>query len=316
MGDEFARIEWLKTRFELDDAPEGLVLGIGDDAAVFDFGNRPTIVTVDTQIEGAHFRRDWISPRDLGRKALAAAVSDIWAMGGVSCASIVALSLPSGMSEQDFHELVEGIAGAARTTGATVIGGNLSAGEHLSVTTTAFGWPKRSAVTRAGARPGDLVYVTGTLGAAALGLAILQAGRADLEYADRFVERWRRPPMNGRAAISMAEVATAAVDVSDGCVQDLAHLCAASGVGARVHADALPLARGHLETAEALGLDPRTLALAGGEDYELLFTAAPSSEAEAFAAEIGRITEGSEVEVVDADGRPLTLDRAGFRHFK
>ena len=315
MHDEFEKIEWLKARFELDGEPEGLVVGIGDDAAVLDFGNRPTIVTVDTQVENAHFRRDLITCRDLGRRAMTAAVSDVWAMGGMPNASVVALTLPASLSEQEFRDLVDGLAGAAHTTGARVIGGNLSQGDFLSVTTTAFGLPIAEAVRRDGARPGDLIYVTGTLGAAALGLAILEAGREDLAEAERFVQRWRRPPVNGHAAKTLARVATAAVDVSDGCLQDLQHVCAASGVGATVEAEALPTAPEHEAACEALGLDPVELALAGGEDYELLFTAPASSEAEAVGTKIGKIREGTGVEVVDARGAALEIGRAGFRHF-
>jgi len=315
MFDEFAKIDWLKTRFELDGDSHGLLVGIGDDAAVFDFGSRPTIVTVDTQVEGVHFRRELLSFRDAGRRAIMAAASDVWVMGAIPNASVIALTLPAELSDRDFRELIEGLAGAARTTGARVIGGNLSQAQVLSVTTTVFGLPIADPITRGGAKPGDALYVTGALGGAALGLAILEANRTDLEHAERFVERWRRPPMNGRLAKPLAKVATAAVDVSDGCLQDLQHLCRASGVGALVHCDALPLAVGYEETCEALGLSALELALAGGEDYELLFTAPSSAEAEAFATEIGAIVEGETVDVVDASGREVELPETGFRHF-
>jgi len=315
MHDEFAKIEWLKTRFELDAEPRGLVVGIGDDAAVFDFGSRPTVITVDTQVEGVHFRRELISCRDIGRRAMTAAASDIWAMASMPSASTVALNLPPDFSDEDFRELIDGLAGAARATGARVIGGNLSKGQALSVTTTVFGLPIARPITRGGAQPGDCVYVTGTLGSAALGFAILDAERTDLEHAERFIERWRRPPLNGYAAKTLATVATAAVDVSDGCLQDLQHLCTASAVGATLLASALPTAPEHATISEALGLDPLELALAGGEDYELLFTAPASSDAEAVATNIGEITAGNGVDVIDAEGRPVLVKRSGFRHF-
>jgi thiamine-monophosphate kinase len=315
MHDEFAKIEWLKHRFELDVQPSGVVVGIGDDAAVFDFGGRPTVITVDTQVEGVHFRRSAISCRDLGRRAMMAAASDVWAMAAMPSASVIALTLPPELPEQDFHELIEGLAGAARVTGARVIGGNLSGGQALSITTTVFGPPSERPITRNGARPGESVYVTGTLGAAALGLAILEAGRSDLEHAPRFIERWRRPPMNAHAVETLAAVATAVVDVSDGCLQDLQHVCDASGVGATLRADSLPTAPGHATTSRALGLDPLSLALSGGEDYELLFTASASSEAEAIATQIGEITADGGITVTDADGRAIDVQRTGFRHF-
>jgi thiamine-monophosphate kinase len=315
MHDEFAKIEWLQTRFDLDGDSKKVVVGIGDDAAVIDFGNRPTIITVDTQVEDIHFRRDLISSRDLGFRAMVAAASDVWAMAAMPSASVIALTLAADFPDEEFCELIEGLAEAARSTGARVVGGNLSQGPSLSVTTTVFGLPIGEPVTRTGAQPGDAVYVTGTLGSAALGLAALQAGAVDLDHATSFIERWRRPPTNGHAAKALAIFATAAVDVSDGCLQDLQHVCTASGVGATLHADAIPAAPGYQSTCKALDLDPVVLALTGGEDYELMFTAPESSEADALGTKIGEITEGSGVRVVDEAGQAIDIDRTGFRHF-
>lgn len=315
MRDEFSKIDWLKARFELGDAPDGVLVGIGDDAAVFDFGGRASIVTIDTQVEDVHFTRDLISFGDLGRRAMVAAVSDVWAMGATPIAAVTGLTLPPALPEDDFEAMIEGMAEAATSTGARVIGGNLSGGSILSITTTAFGVPLGRPVTRRGARPGDAIYVTGTLGAAALGLSVAKAKRLDLPGAQHFVERWRRPPMNARAARVIAELATAAVDVSDGCLQDLRHLCRASEVGATLSADALPTDAQHAEVCAALGLDPRKLALCGGEDYELLFTAPRSPEAGDIATEVGVITEGLAIELLDSAGQAVELPGAGFRHF-
>ncbi len=315
MRDELAKIEWLRARFELGGAPSGVIIGIGDDAAVFDFGSRPTIVTVDTHVEGTHFRPELISFHDLGWRAMTAAVSDVWAMGGAPSASVIALTLRPDLDDAGFEALIEGLAEAARSTGACVIGGNLSRSSVVSVTTTAFGSPVVEPVTRHGARPGDFVYVTGTLGTSSLGLAVLESGLQNLSGAAPFIARWRRPPDNGHAARALASTASGAIDVSDGLVRDLGHLCAASGVGATIRVDQLPLAPNHRALCEALDLDPLTLALTGGEDYELLFTSAPSAEAEALGTRIGAIHEGAGVRVVDASGRPLALERMGYDHF-
>ncbi len=315
MHDEFAKIEWLKTRFDLDGESKKLLVGIGDDAAVMDFGNRPTIVTVDTQVEDVHFRMDFLSSRELGYRAMVAAVSDVWAMAAMPTASVVALTLPAGLPDESFRDLINGLAYAARATGARVIGGNLSQGPSLAVTTTVFGLPISEPLTRQGAQPGDSIYVTGTLGSAALGLAILQAGRLDLEGAEHFVARWRRPPLNGQAATALSRLATAAVDVSDGCLQDLDHLAIASDVGALLHADAVPTAPGFETACSALSLDPTTLALSGGEDYELLFTAPESAGAETLGSKIGEIIEGVGTRVLDASGGEIEIERRGFRHF-
>lgn len=315
MHDEFAKIEWLKARFALPEEPDSVRLGIGDDAALVDFGDGSTIVTVDTHVEGVHFRPEWIGWADVGRRAMIAAVSDVFAMGGRPSASVVAMTLPDALNDEGFRALADGIADAARATGARVVGGNLSGGSGVSITTTAFGSPIRSAITRGGASPGDAVYVTGTLGASALGLAILESGRSDVPGARRFVGRWRRPPMNGAHVEGLAAVASAAIDVSDGCIQDLGHLCTASHVRGVLHAHALPTDDGHADACAALDLDPLALALGGGEDYELLFTAPPSTEASAFATQIGVIEAGTGVEVRDAAGRAVSVSASGFRHF-
>lgn len=315
MRDEFAKIDWLKTRFELGEDRQDIVLGIGDDAAVFDFGARPSIVTVDTQVERVHFRLDLLSCRDLGHRAMTAAASDVWAMAGTPAAALVALTLPPGFADESFRDLIEGLAEAARKTGARIIGGNLSEAECLSVTTTVFGPPAREPVRRCGARAGDSVYVTGTLGAAGLGLAILEAGRTELERAATFIGRWRRPPINAYAVEPLSEIATAAVDVSDGCLQDLEHLCNASKVGARLNAADLPSSTGHELIAMELGLDPVGLSLTAGEDYEILFTAPASEAAAALGTRIGEITDIDGVQVIGEAGIPLQIERAGFRHF-
>ncbi|MGD8317926.1 MAG: AIR synthase-related protein, partial [Myxococcales bacterium] len=168
---------------------------------------------------------------------------------------------------------------------------------------------------RDGAEVGDAIYVTGALGSAAAGLAVLEAGRLDLEHGPTFAERWRKPPINGQAAKLLAKLATAAVDVSDGCLQDLGHVCTASHVAATLFAHDIPKAPGYEATCVALGFNPLDLALAGGEDYELLFTAPASAGAASVATRIGEITEGTGIRVVDAQGRPIQVSRVGFRHF-
>ncbi|MDH3624570.1 MAG: thiamine-phosphate kinase [Myxococcales bacterium] len=329
MHDEFAKIDWIKRRFEKGTVPfsEGLtgekkgtvpfsevIVGIGDDAAVVDFGDRPTIVTVDVQVEDVHFRRDLISCRELGLRAVITAASDVWAMASNPTAAVIALTLPDAFTDVDFRELIEGIAEASELTGARIIGGNLSHGRSLSITTTVFGLPEAKPLTRSGARPGDQVYVTGELGAAALGLEILKAGASDLENAESFVARWRRPPVHGAIVQELTRYATAMIDISDGCLQDLQHLCAASGVGAMIHASDVPTAPGYGELCTALDLDPIELALTGGEDYELLFTAPPDT-AGIPATSIGEIVGVREVRILDHEGRPVEFDRPGYRHF-
>lgn len=315
MDDEFDKIAWLTTRFERAGSSEDLLVGIGDDAAVFDFGSRPTVVTVDTQVEGVHFRRPMLSPAELGARAMIAAASDVLAMGAAPLGSVIALTLPQEYPDADFRGLIDGLADAADRTGARVIGGNLSGGPALSITTTVFGRVVTEPLTRRGAHPGDAVYVTGTVGAAALGFRILDTGRTQLPDAARFIDRWRIPPVHVGLAAKLAAIASAAIDISDGLVQDAGHLCRASGVGVTLHAEALPALPGFVETCAELDVDPLDLSLAGGEDYEILFTAPSSEAARSCATEIGVVEEGSAVRVVDRDGANLSIGTSGFRHF-
>jgi thiamine-monophosphate kinase len=315
MRDEFEKIAWLTARFELAGSSDDLIVGIGDDAAVFDFGNRPTIVTVDAQVEGVHFRRPMLSPVELGARAMIAAASDVLAMAATPLGSVIALTLPEEYPDADFRGLIDGLADAARRTSARVIGGNLSGGPALSITTTVFGRAVAEPLTRRGARPGDALYVTGTLGAAALGFQILDTERTEIPAAARFIDRWRIPPVHVGLAAKLATVATAAVDISDGLLQDAGHLCRASGVGATVRAEALPALPGFVETCAELELDPLELSLAGGEDYEILFTAPSSDAARSIATEVGLVEEGSAVRVVDREGAELSTGSTGFRHF-
>ena len=193
MHDEFEKIDWLKARFELDGQPSGTVVGIGDDAAVVDTGG-PSVLTVDAQVEGVHFRRDLLSPADIGWRALVSAASDVVAMAASPVAALCSLTLPGDYPSTDFEALIGGLADAASATGAGVVGGNLSQADALTVTTTVVGVPIESALGRNGARPGDTVFVTGTLGSAALGLRILDSRANHVPLAEAFIERWRRPP--------------------------------------------------------------------------------------------------------------------------
>lgn len=309
MDDEFAKIEWLTKRLRSGDAQ--VPVDVGDDAAVLRNRSALSALTVDTQVEGVHFRRGFLSWEALGARAVITAASDIVAMGASPSASLLALILPPDFDDTDFRNLVEGADAAAKSTGARIVGGNLSAGSQFSLTTTVVGASEAEPIGRAGGRPGEILYVTGEIGAAALGLALLMADETDGETATRFVERWRRPPVRSAASL---RAATAAIDISDGLLQDLGHLCRASKVGARIFADRVPLARGHRDLCAELELDATRLALCGGEDYELLFSA-PSDAQVHGATPIGELTEDAEVLVFDSSGQRLSLDSQGFRHF-
>ena len=167
---------------------------------------------------------------------------------------------------------------------------------------------------RSGARAGDALFVTGTLGAAALGLSLLSRDEGAREQAAAFVERWRRPRARFDRIPALLGVASSAIDVSDGLAQDLAHLARASGVAAIVESALLPLEDGHAVLATALGLDGDLLALSGGEDYELLFTAEADAVDASIATRIGSVTAGQGVRVLDRSGDERVLPRGGYQH--
>jgi thiamine-monophosphate kinase len=317
MPDEFTRIAAIAARVPAGGA--GVALGIGDDAAVLAPLAGRVVLTVDAAVEGVHFVRAWASLRVLGRRAVMAAVSDLAAMGAAPRATLVALALPDGLDDADLLALVDGTADAATETGAALVGGNLTRASELSITTTAVGEAGARVLTRSGAREGDAVYVTGVVGAAALGLAHLQSGRAQEPEAAPFVARWCAPIARlteGRALVDAG--ATACVDVSDGLLQDLGHLARASGLAARVDAAALPMLPGQTARATALGLDAVTLALTGGEDYELVYAGPASPALASLGTRIGALVAGpaGAVTAYDVAGAAIALTTGGYAHFR
>ena len=196
MLDEFEKIAWLQKRLQLSD--DRVLIGIGDDAAEVRLRSDRAIVTVDTQVQGVYVHPAWISWRAIGWRAVIAATSDVWAMGTAPTASVVSLTLPGNFPDSDFFKLVQGVAEAAEQTDAPVVGGNLSAGPVVSVTTTVFGSSRDMVLQRSDAKAGDGVFVTGTLGGAALGLLLLQRVEKapTTAHDDVFVARWKCPPVH------------------------------------------------------------------------------------------------------------------------
>jgi len=291
-------------------------LGIGDDAAVLAPSAASAVLSVDAAIEGVHFRFEYASPEQLGARAFRAAASDLAAMGATPTAALISLALPPSRREV-ILSLAEGLADAAHACDCPVIGGNVSRASEVSIHTTVMGAhpPSRPLLTRAGARVDDGVWVTGTLGAAALGLAAIQQGRESEDEFARFVQRWRE----GRAQLALGRellgVATACLDVSDGLLRDARRMAIASGVTLAIDADALPLEPAHHRGAERLALDPLALALSGGEDYELLFTA-PASFSPPWATRIGAVHASTNAPLeVRLAGALLPLEHLGHDHF-
>jgi len=262
------------------------VRGPGDDAAVVR-ARQFAVVSLDTMVEGTHFRLGpgWASTAEVGHRALASALSDLAAMGAETGEAYLALGLPHGIGEQEVLELVRGAVALARDTGTQIAGGDVVAAPALTVSVTVVGWAEREQdlLGRNGVREGDLVGVTGTLGAAGAALALALAPEpvraAERDGAGAAVLARARAPWprlkEGRALAAAG--ASAMIDLSDGLATDAGHLGRASGARLRVQLARLPLAAGVAEVCAvpAIGLDPHELAATGGEDYELCFCAAP-----------------------------------------
>ncbi len=315
---EFERIRWLK--HELGGTSEGF-LGVGDDAAVLPPSGRAGVWTVDAAVEGVHFKRHMLSFLDLGYRSFMAAASDVAAMGATPRAALLSLVLPKDVSEDDFQHMVRGAKAAADGCTAPILGGNLAAGASISLTTTVVGETGDEVLTRSGAKLGDWVYVTGTLGAASIGLhLLLQAdnfldeSRID-EQQLPFVRRWRRPAARIAEGKAIAPVATSAIDLSDGLLQDAGHICEASGVGMELHLQAFPKEPSHTKVAKQAKLDPTKVLLAGGEEYELLFTAPPNAALPIPATSIGHVISQKSVRVVDPQGQALVTNEKGYTHW-
>jgi thiamine-monophosphate kinase len=249
---------------------DGVLLGPGDDGAVVAAPDGRVVVTTDVLVEGRHFRLDWSTPYDVGRKAAAQSLADVAAMGARPTALVVGLGAPASFPVADAEALARGLADEAAMVGASVVGGDVVSSERVVVSVTALGdLGGRAPVTRAGARPGDVLVVAGTLGGAAAGLAALRAGRDDL--AAVAAHRVPAPPYDAGVALATLG-ATSMIDVSDGLTGDLGHVAEASGVGFEVDVALLPRHPAVAEAAAALGIDPLAWVLGGGEDHALVAT--------------------------------------------
>jgi thiamine-monophosphate kinase len=327
---ERALITRLHARLEV--APAHVRTGIGDDAAVLlpDRGMQ-TVVTTDSLVEHVHFRRDWTAADAIGHKALAVNLSDIAAMGATPRASLLSLILPSDFPLDDFDQIVDGYASLSKAAATPLVGGNIARSPGpLVVDVTVLGSVRpRRLLLRSGAREGDELFVTGSLGAAAAGLALLGESRDRTSLTPdelACIERQERPAPRLRIGRLVARVsaASAAMDLSDGIADAAAAMAAASNVGVVIQAAALPCHPGVAPVAARRGLEAPDYVLRSGEDYELAF-AVPARRRSRFLAaarragqvpvtRIGHFERTLGAWIEDADGQRSPLP-AGFDHF-
>ena len=317
---ELSLLEILRKRF--GSRPRGVLVGIGDDAAVISAGKN-ILLTTDMMVEGVHFDLSWTTPFQLGFKLVSVNISDIYAMGGIPQYVLLNFSAHRNCSREFFDQFFDGIEEALKTYGVILIGGDISSAERIMLSLTAVG-TGGNVLKRKGARVGDRIYVTGNLGDSACGLAMLRRIRRTID----FTKRGRRglpvtwdvaAPLLRRHLMPLARnpkrilhAATAMIDISDGLIIDLSRLCTESGVGARIQLSHIPVSKEMKATAACLEISARDLALSGGEDYELLFTAPAKAKVKAFC--IGEITRAG-ISVVDDNGKRIKVSARGYQHF-
>jgi thiamine-monophosphate kinase len=320
-----------------------VVIGIGDDAAVVKMGKDLLLFSTDLLIEGIHFRRDYTPPELLGKKAVAVNVSDIAAMGGVPLYFTLSFAAPEELSLSFLDRFASGISASAEMYNLSLIGGDTSAGEKIVIDIAIIGKAEGAApITRAGASPGELIFVSGNLGDSAVGLTLLEAGfrmsekggitsptslsKEEEGLAQTLLSAHLNPQPELTLGRLLAErrIPGAMLDISDGLARDIGNLCRASKVGARLYKNKIPLSEALIHFAKKLDRDATDLAISGGEDYRLLFTAPPeklkeieglSRELKRDIIELGEIVESSsEIYIMDEDGREASFS-GGYDHF-
>jgi thiamine-monophosphate kinase len=289
---------------------QSCLLGPGDDAAVVAAPDGRVVASTDVLVEGRHFRRDWSGARDVGHRAAAANLADIAAMGATPTALLVALCMPADLDLAWAEELADGLGAEAALVGASVVGGDMSASPTLTIAVTALGdLADRPPVVRSGARPGDVVALAGRTGWAAAGYTVLSRG---FRTPRLLVEAFRRPEVPYAAGPEAARSgATAMIDVSDGLLADLGHVAKASGVAIDVTREAFEVPRQMRDAAQALGVDPYSWILGGGDDHALAATFPAAVTLPPGWRPVGRVAEGAGVTV---DGTPYA-GSAGWDHF-
>lgn len=296
--------------------PEPTLLGPGDDAAVVAAPDGKVVASTDVLVEGVHFRFDWSGPEHVGRKAIAANLADIAAMGAVPTAVLVGLACPGSTKTDVVSALADGMWAEAERAGIGIVGGDMVSAEQIVISVTALGDLRgRDPVERSGARPGDVLAVCGRLGWAAAGLAVLGRGfRSPVNVVN--AQRYPEPPYSEGPAAAEAG-ATAMIDVSDGLLADVGHIAAASGVCFDIKSAGLRVDQRLVEVASALGADPMRWALTGGEDHALAATFPSSAEVPTGWVQIGAAKQVDENGVrVTVDGAPYVTGSAGWQHWR
>jgi thiamine-monophosphate kinase len=313
-----------KTRNPKDSSWQRLVIGIGDDAAAWQVEGTVQVATTDSLVQDTHFDLSIVTWEELGWKAIAVNLSDIAAMGGTPEYALVSLALPGELETDNVSSLYRGMVQIAGRYGVAIVGGNIASADKAVINVTVLGsLESRSMLSRSAAVPGDQIAVTGYTGLSAAGLKMLRQNlKFDAETTQLFREAHLTPiPRVDEGQILLHRSVKAAIDISDGLIADLRHICQASRVSARIDQNALPI---HPALKANFKSDYLQLALAGGEDYELLFTTSHMimtrlrKTMPCPVTVIGEITTGKpgQVEITGADGKIIPFEKSGWEHFK
>ena len=331
---ELTLLEQIRKRFEKR-SPD-IVIGIGDDAALLKPFKKNILVTTDMMVEGVHFNMDFITPYQLGFKLVSVNVSDIYAMGGIPRFLLLCIAMNKNTATETFDTFFDGVHEAMKHYGLSLVGGDISsASKGMSLSATLIGYAEKC-LKRSGAKKGDRIYVTGNLGDSACGLELLKKIKRPIPIEISKEQRAKSKelrikmlpkgltwndvePLLTRHLMPKARdprrfirYATSMIDISDGLLIDLSRLCDESKVGARIYTKNIPVSSELKKAASCLGISPIRLALSGGEDYELLFTAPRDKRVKAIY--IGDITESERV-IIDTSGKKKTFSAEGYQHF-
>ncbi|MBI2140037.1 thiamine-phosphate kinase [Candidatus Woesearchaeota archaeon] len=317
---EFGLIEGIKKLAEAHgsnaaNARKGIIAGIGDDAAALNLkhiGDRVILFTTDTLAEGVHFRRGWMLPEEIGRKAVEANASDIAAMGGKPLYALVSLAAPSSLEKNVFDGIFRGIVFASEQYKTKIIGGNISRGKEIQITLTLIGAAKKDELClRSGAKPGDFIFVSRPLGASAAGLGLFSRGIRGFEETKK---KFRNPKADFSFSGRLLAAVTSMIDISDGLLGDLGHVCESSKAGATLFTGNIPIDPDALKAAHRLNHDPLDYALHSGEEYALLYTLPEQHLPLAKGFLIGEITRKKGIYLFN-NGVRMAVKPKGFDHF-
>jgi thiamine-monophosphate kinase len=331
---EFGLIK--KLRAKCKNIPPEILAGIGDDAAAIKQGNKKILITTDMLLEGIHFDLSFTTFYQLGHKFLAVNISDIFAMGGIPKYFFISIGVPKNCKTDNINELYSGILKIAGKYGVAIAGGDTCASRQGLILSGTLAGNADKIITRAGAEAGDGIFVTSSLGDSAMGLMLLKSQKSEVR-SQKFKNKNRNlkfktrnsklETLNSRSVLPLIKKhltpepiplkntyrVTSMIDISDGLLIDLSHICDESRVGAVIYKDKIPVSKELAYTAKALKTDPLNFALKGGEDYALLFTAPPDMKTTAF--KIGEIVKSGRF-IIDENGRKRKFKPEGYEHFK